>query len=379
MRTKNTIFFCFTIWFAVACSPVQPQTSVLPTESVEQITEVPTTVPSPSVTPVQTELAEADVMPDPIQFLLQGSQNSSILSHPTGKDFLGTWEGLGTVFFFEDQFHMFYNDEHGNWPPRRINIGYATSPDGVTWLRDSQTHVFSADQVSYLDGDQILGRTVLVEADGTWVMFFDTVSSQYFGRATSSGPRGPWTADPEPILIAGDETDPFGIASLSVVKSENSYYMYYASFESALNFEASGGNPHSSIRLATSSDGVHWQKHSEPVLSYPGGNSWDFYKAESPSVVVTPDGWVMLYRADSGTNSWADDTGYGLAISQDGLNWTRIQDNPVVSENELNDIRTLWSVALAYYDETFFIYFSADGFGFRGTQMYVATYQGSLP
>lgn len=88
------------------------------------------------------------------------------------------------------------------------------------------------------------------------------------------------------------------------------------------------------IGLATSPDGVTWARHddpattrapeaeSDPVFTRGASGERDGLGVHQPRVALTPDGYVMLYHANSGATS------YGIAASPDGLTWTRRPDNP---------------------------------------------------
>ena len=115
----------------------------------------------------------------------------------------------GAMVYQDGMFHMFYNGINGF--PAPVGVGYATSPDGYHWTRQVSEPVLSANQLagSQLLGSNLFVTSALVEDDGTWVLYFYTLSGNTFngpgeiGRATASSPTGPWTIDPDPMLSPG--------------------------------------------------------------------------------------------------------------------------------------------------------------------------------
>jgi len=81
------------------------------------------------------------------------------------------------------------------------------------------------------------------------------------------------------------------------------------------------------IGLATSNDGVNWVRSSNQPILLPGNpGEWDGLYIESPSVLYDGVSYFMWY---SGI-----DTSYqvkiGVATSPDGINWTKYAGNPVI-------------------------------------------------
>jgi len=121
-----------------------------------------------------------------------------------------------------------------------------------------------------------------------------------------------------PVLAAGiggswDEDD---VWRPMVLKEGNSYNMWYVADD--------GSNP-PQIGLATSSDGLAWNKSGgNPVLS-PGGG-WEAGGLSGGSVISDSGQYKMWY-------SGYDSSGVGrigYATSPDGINWTKYGSNPVL-------------------------------------------------
>lgn len=82
-----------------------------------------------------------------------------------------------------------------------------------------------------------------------------------------------------------------------------------------------------SIGIATSADGLTWERSGDgPVLEHGGLEDWDGHAVGIPSVVSTPDGSWRLYYV--GANETGRDSelsrhhAIGMAVS-DGSDWRR--------------------------------------------------------
>jgi hypothetical protein len=86
------------------------------------------------------------------------------------------------------------------------------------------------------------------------------------------------------------------------------------------------------IYAGFSSDGRSWQIEEVPVLSRtPGVVEWDASGVRSPAVVFTGDFYLMAYAATGFLGKQA----IGLALSRDGIEWTRHANNPVVTGDDV--------------------------------------------
>jgi predicted GH43/DUF377 family glycosyl hydrolase len=296
----------------------------------------------------------------------------------------GDWDDRftdpGAVLYHDGMFHMFRNGFRG-WPAS-VQIGYLTSQDGITWTEAQEDPVLFTDDVPYA-GTAALASSVLVEEDGTWVLYFytwagaaaDTTSS--IGRATADDPLGPWTVDAEPVLSPGSEGawDSRQVMQPKVLQTDDGYVMYY----SAVGTDLTGVT--GQIGMATSPDGVTWTKYDDP-------DTTDTLYAESdpitlvdegrlvsrPNVMQTPDGWVMLFRsADASTRR---DHQVRAAASDDGITWTA-SATPLFTLTSLPGLQGFWYTAAEYVDGTYYLYIEIGRRGF--TDIIATTYEGNLP
>ena len=119
-----------------------------------------------------------------------------------------------------------------------------------------------------------------------------------------------------PVLSPGSygSWDETAVAAATVIKDGNGYKMYYHGWSDP------EGPWH--IGLATSSDGINWIKHPQPVMYATSG--WEFQLA--PSCIIKVDSIYYLYYL--GRN--LPQLKIGLATSLDGINWNRHPSNPIL-------------------------------------------------
>ncbi len=174
-----------------------------------------------------------------------------------------------------------------------------------------------------------IGQPALLEEDGVLRLWFAAGGLDHRGRilaarSTDGGlswqrENGGW-----PVLDVGPPGawDSHWLDTPEVVRDGGLYRLYYYG---ATSNDSAGA----AIGLATSTDGLHFERvGTEPVL-WPGpeGN-WDERWVESPAVLRLPGAgsYLMWYTGvDAG---WR--VRVGLATSPDGIVWTKDPHNPVL-------------------------------------------------
>jgi predicted GH43/DUF377 family glycosyl hydrolase len=312
-----------------------------------------------------------------------------VLPHGTSAAWDSEYIDPGAMVFYNGIYHMFFNGIISY--PAPVSVGYATSTDGRAWTKVSKSPVLLSSQVKYAPLT-IFVSSVLVQPDGTWVMYFYTLDNSgaifggpaTIGRATAPQPTGPWTPDAAPVLQPGKagSWDAMSVASPSVVRTDTGYAMYYTGV-------ASLNDTHGAIGMATSADGIHWRKYnnlattdpryaeSDPVL-LPGANgAWDGQRLLDPNVVRAENGWVMAYlsAAPPGTAP-KNYSAFGYATSSDGITWHKSEANPVLSTLNVSDWLGIYLGNLLYQNGTLSLYFDVGQLGF--TNVWMATHQGLL-
>ncbi len=313
------------------------------------------TTPSPTAAPTST--------PRPLQFatpnfIFQGVDPSvPIVTHHPSPAIKNLYINPGAVLFHEGRFHMFFNS-FTSWPGV-VKVGYTTSVDSYHWQMAQDAPVFTTDQIPYGDGKADVS-SMIVMTDGTWVMYFHTVGGGEIGRATAASPLGPWAVDPQPSLKPNPKGwDRYGLGWPSIVKDGSGYRMYYGA-QTRDGF---------AIGFATSTDGVQWIKHPEPVLTAEA--EWEYNKVDRPRVTKSPDGWVMIYQAGTRIEE------RGLAISRDGIHWEKYSGNPIFTQAAfpIPNAKT-WDANLLYHEGVYY-YFMELG-TLDHTDLFLTTHEGRL-
>ena len=172
--------------------------------------------------------------------------------------------------------------------------------------------------VGHVGGVDVLVRT---HADDARSFYGDTADN-----ATGAPPTPPVVLQASQSWEGGATGNLGGPSALMV---GGQLWLYYA---------AAGG-----IGLAQSSDGLTFAKQSGPVLTPDASATWETTTPHAPSVAVFPDGsWHMMYGAG---------VSIGEAMSSDGLTWTRVDGNPVLSPKPVVDPSTLPAGVVPPFDE----------------------------
>lgn len=241
----------------------------------------------------------------------------------------------GAVIEANGALHMFPNS-FSAWPGRVV-VPHLTSGDGTTWTLDAAATPLDSDDFELADPG-IDVSTGYVADDGTWVLFYETVSATkawVVARITGPGPQGPWSVEDKPVLAAGaaGTFDAGGVQWPSVIRIAGRWAMYYAGVDAV-------GSRHGAIGVAFSDDGITWTKQAEPVLQ--ASEPWELGSLDRPRVVETPTGLVMLYAG-------FDLNQRGLATSTDGITWTKVP-GPNIVQSAFPGPGAAWDCALLYRD-----------------------------
>lgn len=121
-----------------------------------------------------------------------------------------------------------------------------------------------------------------------------------------------------PVLDVGlkGDWDETNCGCFSATKFNGLLHLYYM---------GSGAKNSWRIGLATSDNGVNWRRHeSNPVLRQGEVGSWDDRAVSMPYITNDGNALCMIY---SGSGKGG---GFGLAMSEDGVTWSRYGDKPLL-------------------------------------------------
>lgn len=225
------------------------------------------------------------------------------------------------VLYYEGNYKMWYTTLASGGIG---SIGYAVSIDGINWTRPVIGPVITRGSYFDWDGYSVAVGAVIIE-NNQFKLFYSGVSQTNqsgIGLAVSNDGIN-WTKNNQPLLVNEDGEDLITVDE--VIKIGNQYLMYYSSRK--FNYY--------SIKLAISSDGINWTRYSSnPILT--ANQSWEGLGVYAPSVYYDGNKYHMVYMN-------ANANAFGEAISSNGVQWTKISNQPFWSTNNIN-----WAYSIQY-------------------------------
>jgi predicted GH43/DUF377 family glycosyl hydrolase len=201
----------------------------------------------------------------------------------------GSWNEatsyLPTVLKDDSGYKMWFTGAQSNV----LSIGYATSPDGVTWTEHPGNPVISAGSYWWENTD--IHTPAVINNSGLYEMWYTGVQNNQIGWIgyANSTDGITWTKHSEYVLGSGPSVwDAGEVFNPSVIKMGDLYEMWYVGIHAidAMTLQ---------IGYATSNNGINWTKHNDPVLS-PGINGqWDDYVVNNHCVIVDDATYKMWY------------------------------------------------------------------------------------
>ena len=240
-----------------------------------------------------------------------------------------------SVLFKVNSYHMWYSSMRvfpiAGTHFRLGCMGYATSPDGISWQSVNPAAMGPVFNANTFD--------MWFASQGWVIADSDTFKMWYWGLNPTVGENAlnsigyAWSLDGSNwTRIAGPGTlgsvyDPdmadlpesSGVAMPCVVKDGSTYHMWHSHVVGDF-FR---------IGYATSSDGIHWTKvngngENGSVIDWGSSGSFDEFSASWPAVIITDDGFMMWYLGYNGSEART-----GCSISTDGIQWSPAPGNSV--------------------------------------------------
>ncbi len=196
-------------------------------------------------------------------------------------------------------------------------LGYATSPDGITWTRSPDNPLFDSGWVEDM---------MVVMHQGRYFMFAEGRNDQPHLLRSDDGvdwtPVGPL----EVRLKDGQPVEPGPLGTPTAWFDEGTWYLFYERRDQG-------------IWLATSPDMIVWTNlQDEPVLK-PGPHDYDRDLIALNQIVKHNGRYYAYYHGASTQRSpavWSTN----VAVSSDLLSWHKYEENPLqpIEENKSSGI-----------------------------------------
>ena len=205
------------------------------------------------------------------------------------------------------------------------NIWYAVSNDGINWQLGNNYPVLTTGNAW---DSHTVGSGRVIKDDNGYKMYYGGFADEYgewnIGLATSSDGIN-WTKHENPVIYA--DYDEFQIIPGDIIIIDGIYYLYYT----VRNF------PYYHISLATSPDGIVFTKsNNNPILSVT--ENWEGSGVLYPSIIFDNGNYKLIYGCYPAV-------GFGMAYSNDGINWTKDTNNPFF---RLQNVTNNWCYAITY-------------------------------
>ncbi|AZN41711.1 glycoside hydrolase family protein [Paenibacillus albus] len=194
----------------------------------------------------------------------------------------------------EDGYHMWYTGQM--WRPDRSCIGYATSEDGIHWVRQSERPVMEpqaawekvAVMCPHVEWDELAG------AFRMWYSAGDQYEPNAIGYATSTDGHHWAKHEANPVFdrLPEHAWEQHKVTACQVIPYKDGYAMFYIGFRD---------EDYASIGLAWSKDGISdWKRHPLNPLLSPEHGKWDAEANYKPFAIFDGESWKLWYNGRSG-------------------------------------------------------------------------------
>lgn len=297
-----------------------------------------------------------------LSFNLTGAQDKAttyrLLETPIIAEEAGIASFFPKVVFHQNMYYMIYSKGSNH---KDFATYLALSDNGYQWKKNLDP-ILTIEKAINQKGQCILW-SIPVIIDNEWQLYYivkDTLDNPLaIERASAKSINGSWKIEPVMGLednSNGTDWDSGQLHPNDIVYHEGKYYLYYEAYDSS---SPSIFNRSSSIGMATSSDGLIWNKHnlpetngefefSDPVLEPGGNNTWDEATSVTADVRIVGGKWEMVY---SGTDLNRHRV-IGHALSENGIDWVKTE-KPILN---LADSRNLYFPQLITNDEKELMY-----------------------
>jgi predicted GH43/DUF377 family glycosyl hydrolase len=196
-----------------------------------------------------------------------------------------------------DTYRMWYTGQkHSAQAKAQSSIGYATSPDGKTWKRQSGTPVMSPELP--WEKVAVMCPHVLFDGQAKQYRMWYSGGEQYEPNAigyASSLDGVTWMKHAKNPVFRPDPNNDWEkdrVTAAQVIKQGDSYVMFYIGFRDQNTAQ---------IGLARSPDGLtNWQRHPANPIIRLGQGGWDSDAVYKPYAIFDGTRWILWYNGRKG-------------------------------------------------------------------------------
>lgn len=244
---------------------------------------------------------------------------------PTPGTWAGEWIANETIIRVGDEYLMYLDGKTG--PVERIGVAAAkvSSFDGLDWKEFPGNPVLDIGPGGY-DHTSVLDPSVMFFQGRLW-MYYTGIGGPPDRICLAHSRDGySWVKDEHNPVLSG--------RCPHALLFNDTVFLYY------LVSNEDGGYD---VRLATSRDGVSFEKHPQrPILPRGEEGAWDWFSVVTTRIFEEDGVFQMFYAAD---HERVDEPhGFGLAMSKDLVNWEKSPGNPIFLTGEPGawDSEAIW-------------------------------------
>lgn len=221
-------------------------------------------------------------------------------------------------------------------PYARIAM-YASSAlvmDDGTWV----IYFYTWDTRSFPSAS-VIGRATASNPAGPWVADPEPV--------LKPGAKGEW--DAQQVLAP------------HVIHTQDGYVMYYSGTNISGIQQIGMANSNDGITWMKYNDPATTAApyaESDPVFQPDEKGTWDASWVHQPRVFQTSNGWVMFYRGTKDKNGSI--MKLGLATSKDGIDWERSAENPLLKPADIPGAQYFWFTNVVLKDDVIYLFVEGD-------------------
>jgi hypothetical protein len=233
----------------------------------------------------------------------------------TGGD---TWDRSirerGFILREGDQWHLWYT----GYNPQKADtksLGYATSIDGIRWMRHRGDPIFDASWVEDM---------CVVKRDDTYYMFAEGRRDIAHMLTSQNGVDWEDHGSLDIRQVSGQPLSPGPYGTPTIWIEGETWYLFYERGDRG-------------VWLATSTDRQRWTNvQDEPVIAR-GPDAYDRHAVALNQVIRYQERYYGVYHANDDPQ-WKGPWTTCLAVSDDLVHWRKYSGNPIIRSNDSSGI-----------------------------------------